>query len=291
MTLVIVSSTEDPAGTNIKKGLLKLSEWEEKDSFNDQPVYWNKKISDIALVTITDRTILHERLDEEIEEKLGFKPKQMIYISRHSSKTGEPTLTTHPVGNYGKAEYGGETGKLCPSSPRLMTTLLRILKKKAEEAKLYHQVCFEVTHHGPILNTPVLYVEVGSTIEEWNKEKPAEIVASAVIELLDIARYEEELPKDMPVLIGIGGGHYAPRFTDVALERYSAFGHMVPSYQINNGNFTEEILDQIIEKTPNVEAGYFHRKTLKKPQMRVFKEWFEKRGLPIISSKELKELK
>lgn len=287
MTSVIVSSTEDPAGTNIKNGLLKLSEWEEKDSFNSQPVYWNKKISDVALLTITDRTILHERLDREIEEKLGFKPKQMIYISRHSSKTGEPTLTTHPVGNYGIAEYGGETGKLCPSSPRLMTTLLRILKKKAEETELYHKVCFEVTHHGPILETPVLYVEVGSTIEEWRKEKPAYTVASAVIELLDIARYEEDLPKDMPVLIGIGGGHYAPRFTDVAFERYAAFGHMVPSYQISNGNFTENMLDQIIEKTPNVESGYFHRKTLKKSQIRVFKEWFEERGLPIISSKEL----
>ena len=287
MTSVIVSSTEDPAGTNIKNGLLKLSEWEEKDSFNSQPVYWNKKISDVALLTITDRTILHERLDREIEEKLGFKPKQMIYISRHSSKTGEPTLTTHPVGNYGIAEYGGETGKLCPSSPRLMTTLLRILKKKAEETELYHKVCFEVTHHGPILETPVLYVEVGSTVEEWRKEKPAYTVASAVIELLDIARYEEDLPKDMPVLIGIGGGHYAPRFTDVAFERYAAFGHMVPSYQISNGNFTENMLDQIIEKTPNVESGYFHRKTLKKSQIRVFKEWFEERGLPIISSKEL----
>ena len=290
MCLVIVSSLEDPAGTNIKKHLLKLSNWEEGEEFKGNPVLWSTQVRDTLLVTIEDRTIFHEHLDKEIEVEIGVKPKQMIYISRHTSQTGEPTLTTHPVGNYGVAEYGGETGKLCPSSPRLMTTLLRILKKKAVESNLYHKVCFEVTHHGPILDTPVLYVEVGSNEEEWLKEKPSEVVATSVLELINTARYEEDLPKDIPVLIGIGGGHYAPRFTDVALEKYAAFGHMVPRYQIEAGNFREETLDEILEKTPDIYAGYFHRKSLKKADMRLFKKWFEDRGLPIISSKELREL-
>lgn len=51
------------------------------------------------MITIKDRTIKHENIEKEIQQKLKIKPKQAIYITRHVSKTGEPTLTTHPIGN------------------------------------------------------------------------------------------------------------------------------------------------------------------------------------------------
>ena len=94
-------------------------------------------MKDIILVTINDRKITHERLDEEVNRELGIKTDQAIFLSRHRSKTGEPTLTVHPIGNYGKAEYGGETRTLVETSPKLMTQLLRILRKNAEKEKLY----------------------------------------------------------------------------------------------------------------------------------------------------------
>ena len=290
MTVLIIASTKDPASINIKKNLLKQSSWEEIDEFYENAVYRHSNMKDIIMVTINDRKITHENLDKEVEEKLGIKPKQAIFISRHTSKTGKPTLTTHPIGNYGVAQFGGEDKTLPESSPRLMTHLLRILKKNAKQANLYHQVCFEVTHHGPYISIPSLFVEVGSTKEEWEKQEPANIVAKSVLELLDSYHYESDLPKDIPVLIGIGGGHYAPRFTDVVLEKKAAFGHMVPTYQIKAGNFTETTLDQVIQKTPNASIGYFHRKALKKSQMKEFKTWFEQRDIPVISSKELQDL-
>lgn len=290
MSVLIISSKTDPASTNIKKELLKQNKWNETDTFYQNPVYTHSEMKDLIMITINDSKIKHENIDKELEEKLGIKPKQAIFISRHRSKTGKPTLTTHPIGNYGEAKFGGKTRTLPQSSPKLMTQLLCIMKKNAEQAKLYHKVCLEVTHHGPYLEIPTLFAEVGSTEEEWQKIKPASIVAKSIIELLESYHYEEDLPKDIPVLLGVGGGHYAPRFTDVALEKKAAFGHMIPTYQIESGNIDDEMLQKAIDATPNINAVYIHRKALKKSQVTEYREWFERRGIPSVSSKELEDL-
>jgi D-aminoacyl-tRNA deacylase len=290
ITVLIVSSSRDPASYNIKKELLRQSEWEEIDTFFENPVYSHSNMKDVNIVTINDRKITHENLEKEVDEQLKIKAKQIIYISRHNSKTGDPTLTTHPIGNYGKAEFGGKSRTLVKSSPKLMTHLIRILKKNAEQAKLYHNVCFEVTHHGPFLSVPTLFVEVGSNAEEWVKQEPASAVAKSVLDLLNQYHYEEDLPGDIPVLVGIGGGHYAPRFTDIILEKKAAFGHMIPAYHVKAGNIDGEILEKSLEATPNVKGVYLHRKSLKKSQVTEYRKWFENRGIPSISSKELEDL-
>lgn len=290
IVVLIVSSLRDPASINIRKRLLKLSEWEEMERFDENMVYRNKCMDDVIIITIKDRKITHENLDEEVEEKLGLKPKQAIFISRHTSKTGEPTLTTHPIGNYGRAEYGGKSKTLSKSSPKLMTHLLRIVNKTAKQANLYHKVCLEVTHHGPYMSIPTLFVEVGSDEKEWGKQEPANVVAKSVLELLASYHYEEDFPVNIPVLIGIGGGHYAPRFTDIVLEKNVAFGHMIPSYHVKEGNIDGEMLEKALHATPDVKSVYIHRKSLKKSQVTEFRKWFENKEIPVISSKELPDL-
>ena len=290
MVVLIISSTIDPASINIKNNILKQTTWKEINTFNDNPVLQHTKMKDIILVTINDRKITHENLEKEVKDKLGINPKQAIFISRHTSKTGEPTLTVHPIGNYGTAEFGGKNKTLVKSSPKIMTNLLRILNQKAIQERLYHKICFEVTHHGPYMGIPTLFIEVGSNKEEWVKSKPAEVVAKSLIEHLKEYLYEEDMPKDTQVILGIGGGHYAPRFTDVALEKNVAFGHMIPKYQIEEGNIDDAMLEQSIEKTPNIKGVYFHRKSLKKSQIREYKQWFDQKDIPMISSKELVDL-
>lgn len=290
ITVLIVSSSLDLASINIKEHILKQSEWEEIDTFCNNPVYQNRNMKDIVIITLNDRKIRHENLDKEIEEKLNVKPKQAIFISRHTSKSGAPTLTIHPIGNYGDAQFGGKTKTLIKSSPRLMTNLLRILKKNAKQAQLYHKVCFEVTHHGPYMDIPSLFIEVGSNKKEWIKKEPANIVAKSVLTLLSSYHYEEDITDKIPVLIGIGGGHYAPRFTDVAFEKKIAFGHMIPSYHIDAGNIDDKMFEKVIQATPNVEGVYFHRKAMKKSQLSKYKQWFESRGIPSVSSKEFPDL-
>ena len=287
ITVVIVASKEDPASINIKNCLFEQQKWEESGTFKGNKVY---QIEDIFVVTIEDKKIFHENLDQEIKKELEIEPKLAIFISRHTSKTGEPTLTVHPIGNYGKAEFGGKSRTLVKSSPKIMTDLLRILKKHTRYENLYHKVCFEVTHHGPYLTIPTLFIEVGSTEEEWNKKPPANVVAKSVLDLLKNYRCEDDMPEDIPVIIGIGGGHYAPRFTDMVLENKVAFGHMIPSYQIDAGNIDKKMIEQALNQTPNVKGVYIHRKGLKKPQIREYRTLLEDMGIDSISSKELEDL-
>ncbi len=290
MTVLIISSTEDPASTNIKNSLLEQTTWEEHGTFYNNPVYRHTSMNNLVIVTIPDKKIRHENIDTQIYEQLHIEPKIAIFLSRHRSKMGEPTLTVHPIGNYGDAKFGGKPKTLVPAAPRMMTHLLQLIKKNLQPTHLKYQVCYEVTHHGPFLKIPTLFVEVGSTEIQWQQKEPASLIASSLLELLAKYHYEEEYPNDIPVLLGIGGGHYAPRFTEVALAKKIAFGHMIPTYQIDGGNIDDEILEKTIQATPNIKGVYLHKKELKKSQVTQYRNWFENKGISIISSKELPDL-
>ncbi len=202
----------------------------------------------------------------------------------------QPSLTVHPIGNYKEASFGGKQQTLVPCSPHLMTALVRLINNNLKETTLKYQVCFEVTHHGPYLETPTLFVEVGSTENEWNKSEPAKIIAQSLLELLKKYRYEGDFSDDIPVLIGVGGGHYAPRFTDVVFEKNAAFGHMIPKYQLDMENIEFEIFEKALKQTPNAKGIYIHKKSFKKSQVTEYKKLFEKNGISVISSKELADL-
>jgi len=290
MTVLIISSTEDPASTHIKHGLLEHSPWEEHGSFYNTPVYRHTSMKNLALVTIPDKKIRHENIDIELHDQLSLTPDIAIFLSRHRSKTGEPTLTVHPIGNFSDAQFGGQPKTLIPTVPKLMTHLLRLIAKNLQKTDLTYKVCYEVTHHGPYLQIPTVFVEVGSTEIQWQQKEPATIIATSLLEMLPSHQNEDDFPKDIPVLIGIGGGHYAPRFTEIALQKNVAFGHMIPTYKIDEGAITDEILEQAMQKTPGFNGVYLHKKDLKKSQVTYFRNWFQTRGITVISSKDLKDL-
>lgn len=290
MTVLIVSSTEDPASTNIKTCLLEQTSWDEQGTFYNTPFFYHRSIENLVLVTIPDKKIRHENIDREVQEQLHLTPKIAIFLSRHRSKMGEPTLTVHPIGNYGAAEFGGQPQTLVPAAPRMMTALLRRIKKNLFTTNLDYQVCFEVTHHGPFLTIPTLFVEVGSTEEHWQKKEPASVIATSLLDLFSTYQYEEDFPKDIPVLIGIGGGHYAPRFTDVAFQKNIAFGHMIPSYHIETGIIDWPMIHRTLDATPDVRGVYLHKKALKKSQVSTFKQILQDHDVAVLSSDELPAL-
>ena len=86
ITVLIISSTKDPASNNIKKELLEQSNWDEIDTFNENVVYKHSNMKDIIIVTINDRKITHENLEKEVEEKLGLKPRQAIFYPAIEAK-------------------------------------------------------------------------------------------------------------------------------------------------------------------------------------------------------------
>lgn len=288
VTTLILSSSADPASSNIKNFLLKLEGWEE-EKISSNKIYRSETL-DAIIFTVNASLIRQENIDREIISKTNTDFDQMIVISGHRSETGKPTLSTHPVGNFGKAEFGGRDRTLVKTSPKLMTELLRLLKTHADNSNLYHDVCFEVTHHGPYVEIPTLFVEVGSDEREWKNEIPAKTVARAVIDLLKRYKSESDFPEDIPVLVGIGGGHYAPRFTELAFEQRVAFGHMIPSYQIERGVIDEEIINKCIEATPGCRGVYIHRKGLKKRHLREVEKILRDMGVEIFRSENLPPL-
>ncbi len=290
MTVLIISSTEDPASTNIKHSLLEQTTWDEQGTFYSAPVYRHRSMKNLVLVTIPDKKIRHENIDYEVAEQLNLTARIAIFLSRHRSKMEKPTLTVHPIGNYGDAEFGGKPKTLVPAAPRMMTHLLRLIKKNLITTSLEYQVCYEVTHHGPLLRIPTLFVEVGSTMEQWQKKEPASIIATSLLELFSKYQYEEDYPKDIPALIGLGGGHYAPRFTDVAFQKNIAFGHMIPSYHIDTGIIDWTMIQQAIHATPDMQGVYLHKKALKKSQVTSLKQILNDHDIPVVSSDELPTL-
>lgn len=290
MTVLIVSSAEDPASTHIKHSLLEQTTWEEHGIFNETSVYRHTSQKNLVMVTIPDKKIRHENIDQEVHDQLHLTPDLAIFLSRHRSKTGEPTLTVHPIGNFSDAQFGGQPKTLVPAAPRMMTQILRLIKKNLQETDLGYKVCYEVTHHGPFLKIPTLFVEVGSTELQWQQKEPARIIATSLLEMLPIVQYEKDFPKDIPVLLGIGGGHYAPRFTEIAFQKKVAFGHMIPTYKIDEGTIDDEILEKTMQATPDFTGVYLHKKDLKKSQVTHFRNWFENRNIPVLSSLELKDV-
>ncbi len=267
----IIISKPDIASCNIFDHLLQNREWKEEGEFQGSPVFYH---GDFLIATINDEHIFHDNVDKEISQALGENPEVIIYASRHRSESGKRSLTVHPIGNYGKAEFGGNERTLVPSSPHLMTEAMRLLRKKA--ADLEFSVSFEATHHGPYLETPTFFIEIGSDEIAWRNTEAAKAIAETIMEIQT---------KDYPVGIGVGGGHYSPRMTDVARERKISFGHMVPSYALPN--LDSEMANLVVSATSGVEKVYFHRKQLKGRQYSELKELFSEIGLSPVRTADL----
>jgi D-aminoacyl-tRNA deacylase len=270
MKVIIISKT-DTASCNIFQRLMDLGSWEEKGKFLEDPLFYFK---DHCIATIPDEHIFHDNVDSELAEVLSEKPQCIIYASRHRSESGNRSLTVHPIGNFHKAEFGGKEKTLVPTSPHLMTEAVRVLRKKAKD--LEYSVSFEATHHGPYLETPTFFIEIGSDEDAWKDQRAAFAIAETILEISE---------KSYPIGIGVGGGHYAPRITDVALERKISFGHILPTYALEN--LDPDISKEVLDKTKGAEKVYFHRKRLKGGQFSLWKEVFTKAGLSFIRTSDL----
>lgn len=271
---LIVTSSEDPASMNIRKRLLEMNEWRDGGSFACHPVLTS---DEFIMVQVDGIHLDEDHIDGRVASELGECISSTIFASRHSSESRIPTLTVHPVGNYSKADFGGLDGRLSPSSPRLMTEALRVLAKNA--CGLDFKISFETTHHGPLTDGPAFYIEIGSCEEFWTREDAAKAIAKTILET-----YE----KDHPVAICVGGGHYAPRFTELALSRKIAIGHMAANYALDS--LDDVMIEQMAAESGDVKRVYFHRKGMPKPKYRALQERFSSLGIDEVRSDDFEPL-
>ena len=271
---LIVTSSEDNASMNIRARLLEGESWTEEGVFDSHPVLAH---GDFRMVQV-DRIHLDEDfIDERFEKATGVKPEAVIFASRHRAESRIPTLTVHPVGNYSSAGFGGKPSTLSWAHPGLMTSALRALAAKAHG--MGFNVSFETTHHGPVLGAPAFYIEIGSYEELWEREDAAEAIAASILVVRD-----DEYPK----VLGVGGGHYAPRFTDIALGRKVAIGHMAANYALDSLN--DALMLQMSERSGGAKLVYFHKKSMPKQKYRELRDRFSALGIREISSEDLEPL-
>ena len=229
---LVVASKKDKAGINITTRLSQFRGNPLLSSMKQEPSY------DFYLVD--EEIVYNESLNMEKINKYDF----IIFASRHSSEKGGKTLSVHSPGNFRRADIGGENGKVCRSSALFQK---KMFEKLIENTKQYHldkdyTVTLEATHHGPLIDKPCVFIEIGSTEIEWNDRRAAFIVAKTIDDL--IKEYKENEYNE--VAIGIGGPHYCPGFNKIQANSNVAISHIISQYVLP---LSEEMIKEAIEKT------------------------------------------
>lgn len=271
---LIIASEADTASINLRDRLLEMAEWGEDGEFDGEKIwnlskdYGNFCLRGTRLITIKKLHIRAEGIDRKWVEETGIDIKNIVFLSRHKAASGRPSLTVHPIGNWGKADYGGQEGRVSGASPKWMTGLLLSIYKNRLPG---YDVCFETTHHGPLIDKPTMFLEIGSGEEQWELREPAETLIRSLLELE---------PAEGVTIVGIGGGHYTPRFTEAALSHKVCLGHMVANYGLPS--LTPALLDDAI-KASDADGVYFHKKGMKKSDYRKWKEYADEKRIRVFS--------
>jgi D-aminoacyl-tRNA deacylase len=234
---LVVASKKDVAGMNIAKQIIGHYGFEEtSESFQRNPLYFkNIQGSEIKLVFLNEETIQAQHITDY------FSPQLLVFVSRHSGVAGIPTLSVHTPGNLTEeAEFGGLPRKISISPASAMKNALFEMIRLKEEMRLNYEVSYECTHHGPSLDVPTMFAELGSSPEQWKDLRAAEAVAhAAMAAILNKSKHT--------AVLGVGGPHYHARFTKIALSTPVAFGHILPKYTIPHVD--NEMVKQCVQRT------------------------------------------
>lgn len=190
-----------------------------------------------------DAELIDTNVDSVLDIPTDFRTNCLVVLSPHKSKEGKPMLTVHVPGNWDSADFGGAPRTLNIACASKMAGLLRNIKKYNDESGLGFDVVFEVDHHGPTCSVPIIFVEIGSSEKEWANKEAAKVIANAVLETISEPKTQDTKQK---TVFGVGGGHYAKEFSEIALSSDMLVGHILPKYKIDA--LREDMFKQAIEK-------------------------------------------
>ena len=316
VTLLIVSD-QDIASTIQGDALLARGGWLEMSKVEDGRV-WKYENKDVWLWWFGKGFLMEDGLDERFSAGIGRDIDEVIFLSRHYAASGRPSLTLHVLGVPGeyphgeRAEHGGIKGEVMLPNPRF-ASWYRLMCDAAHRHQLVpeFELTIETTHHGPCLSTPTMFIEIGSSETHWGRVDAAEAWAD-VMEIglgLDggegIGKWDSISPEERSsekVMIGIGGGHYAPRHTDVLRKTNCWAGHQIANYALemkkpedvswdpDTGHLPEGAWNHSIrvcvESTRAAFPGgmvmaHLDRKSFKGWQRRVIKRCLEELNVPV----------
>ncbi|MFX1465672.1 MAG: D-aminoacyl-tRNA deacylase [Promethearchaeota archaeon] len=237
---IIVTSSASLAGKNLLEQFLAFYSFEKTgELFEDSPIYDYKGQGKLKLITTRRKIIAADHLNE-------FSTDLFIFASKHESAAKIPALLTHSTGNWtSEAKFGGLPNELgIAPAFAIKEALLELHNQKTRLDLEQYNVSLEVSHHGPTnLNAPIVFIEVGSTPDQWSDKKAVEAV-------VNVAMHVASTKKRYKAVIGVGGGHYAPEFNHLLLKTEYAISHIVPKYVLEtiNENMIKKAIDRSFEK-------------------------------------------
>ncbi len=261
MRFAVLYSKKDIAGVNIAEQLKKFY------------------LPHIPIIELSKETIYSERIDKDSRLKnIDF----IVFASKHKSESRKPCLSLHAPGNFRNADYGGKPGKVCPASAYLLKYLFQQLNKNTSNLSNY-QTTLEVTHHGPYLEKPCCFIELGSSEEQWKDEPAAKILAKTIASLQN---YENNKTK-YKTAVGIGGKHYCSNFNKIQLNSEFAISHIIAEYNLP---LTEAMLKEAVEKTEETAgAAIIDWKGCNSEQRQQILNLLKKSGLEIKRTSEIEK--
>ncbi|MDD1756619.1 MAG: D-aminoacyl-tRNA deacylase [Methanomassiliicoccales archaeon] len=272
---LLLCSASDAASVNIRDALMEMEGWVEEGALQGQPCY--RRGGDL-LATIQEVHLFADDVDVAVSSACGVPIDKVVFLSRHKAASGIPTLTVHPIGNFSKADLGGRPSTLVKASPDMMTSALRDLTRNAQG--LGFQVSFEVTHHGPYLESPTMYIEIGSSEAYWGNKDAARAIAATLLRPNLV---------EAPKAIGIGGGHYAPRFSEVVATKRISFGHMIPNHFADHADddTLRAAVAMALEKSDGAKLVYIHKKSMSRARATHLRHLVESMSARAIDSSDL----
>ena len=260
---LIIASREDEASMSMARRLLETFEFRELEGSPGVLSHNGFLFSHIS--------VKHLYLEnfENLFSGIKGQVDDVIFLSRHSSKADIKSLTVHPTGNFSEALLGGREGKLSMSDPGKMTSTLRAMNEVYSGTTF--SVTFEATHHGPFLNVPNFFIEIGTTEAQWKDPEALDTVVEAIM--------RPNSGKN-PAYVGAGGGHYMPKVTRYAIENGADIGHMISKHAMDG--ISESMILQSIEKTPNCRGFVMDRKGVKSQGKQLISTISDQMGLEII---------
>ena len=279
MRFAIIISKLDPAAMNDKARFLESFPFKElAEEFDSNRVYEldgkEDNADSVKIYTINDRHVFRENLDKEIDADF------FVFATTHKSTAGVKCLSVHVTGNWGKAELGGKEKQLCIAHAAYFREMFLELVKQAKEAGIGYEVSVEQTHHGPFLEKPVLFVEIGCSESEWKDEEAAKVITKTIMNVL-----KRKIEEKKSVIV-LGGGHYNQAANKIMINTEYAVSHICAKFLL--GCLDEGMLKQAMQKSiPEPEMVVLDWKGLGQHKQHV-KELLEKTG---IKSERYKNLK
>jgi D-aminoacyl-tRNA deacylase len=266
MVVLVIASQRDIAAQNIAKEIIRTR--------NFLPVPGTSNLfqqSDVFLKLVdsdgifTDKVELPERIDS------------VVFASRHRSESGDLTLTVHWTGNpTSHADFGGKPKSLSFTEPTRLRSALLAFDRARSYQSLNYTVSLEATHHGPTeLGVPTLFVEIGSSEQEWNDPLAVSAASEAVWNAATA-------PVHGIPAVGFGGGHYCNKQGTSLRSGGYAFSHILSKYFFDE--YDEEIVSMAFERTlgEKCHTAIIDWKGIRGPERRKLVETLTRKNIDII---------